>query len=233
MYLFRLICIACLVGSASSLMAQSDWENINEVVTGEELYITCTFCHGVESQGNDRRDGPALAGLPAWYIEKQLYNFRDGIRGNSGEDIPGQVMHGATGMLRNDFTIRSVSEYIAGLEAGLPMAPNAIGDRPFIWESPYAGLDPSIVGNAAAGQTTYTAVCALCHGAGGEGNELLGAAPIQYLSKVYMERQLMYFRDGVRGAHPDDVAGQQMAAMAKMLTTDQAIADVVAYVLGL
>ena len=44
----------------------------------------------------------------------------------------------------------------------------------------------------------------------------------------------MYFRDGLRGAHPEDTSGALMAGMAKTtLTTDQAIADVVAYILEL
>ena len=43
----------------------------------------------------------------------------------------------------------------------------------------------------------------------------------------------MYFRDGIRGAHTEDLRGQQMAVMGKMLTTDQAIADMVAYISGL
>jgi hypothetical protein len=43
----------------------------------------------------------------------------------------------------------------------------------------------------------------------------------------------MYFRDGICGAHSEDARGQQMAVMAKLLITDQAIADVVAYISGL
>jgi cytochrome c oxidase subunit 2 len=45
-----------------------------------------------------------------------------------------------------------------------------------------------------------------------------------------MNRQLMYFRDGIRGTHAEDTSGQQMAAIAKILTDDQMIADVVAYI---
>ena len=46
----------------------------------------------------------------------------------------------------------------------------------------------------------------------------------------YMERQLQYFRDGIRGAHPSDIFGLQMALFSKMLADEQAIADVVAYI---
>lgn len=218
---------------SSKVFAQTEWKNINEQVTGEELFVACTFCHGLQAQGNDRRDGPALAGLQDWYIEKQIYNYRNGWRGYSDEDIPGKVMHGSTPMIRDAFTIKSISEYIAGLEPGLPMAANAIGDRPYIFDSKYAGLDESIVANAEQGAKTYNTLCVACHGADGGGNEVLGAGSLKYLSAIYMERQLMYFRDGIRGAHPDDVVGQQMAAMAKTLKTDQDLADVVAFILEL
>ena len=110
------------------------------------------------------------------------------------------------------------------------IARNAVGARPYVWDSPYAGIDEAISGDVEAGKTTYSRVCTACHGADAQGLEALGAANLKYLSEGYMARQLMYFRDGVRGAHPDDTRGQQMAAMAKLLTDDQMIADVVAYV---
>lgn len=230
MYSFRSISISFLIICASGSFAQDTWENPNETVTGEELYPVCTFCHGDSVQGNDRRDGPALAGLEAWYIERQLNNFKNCIRGYLDEDVTGHVMHDATPMLRNDFTTKSISEYIAGLEPGKPMAANAIGPRPFLWDSPYGGLDPSIVGNAEAGKAMYSSVCVICHAADGSGSEALGAPSLVYQSEKYMARQLMYFRDGIRGAHPKDTAGQQMAAMSQMLTSDQSIADVLAYI---
>ena len=174
-----------------------------------------------------------IAGQPVWYLELQMHNFVNGIRGYLAEDAPGQVMHYTKGMLRNDFTITSVAEYISALEPGKPMAGNAVGARPYIRDSPYAGLDSSITGNAEAGEQTYTTVCTVCHGADGAGNEVFGSANLIYLSDIYIARQLMYFRDGIRGAHPEDTGGQQMAVMAKLLTTDQAVADMVAYIYGL
>jgi cytochrome c553 len=142
-------------------------------------------------------------------------------------------MHFSSPMLRNDYTITSVAEYIANLEPGKPPPRNATGPRPFIWDSPYAGLDPEISANAEDGGETYSNLCIACHGEDGSGNEALGAASLSYLSEMYMARQLMYFRDGIRGAHSEDTRGQQMAAMAKTLADDQAIADVVAYIAGL
>ena len=219
--------LSCFGGTA---LSQTTLETPNETVTGEELFVVCTFCHGDSLQGNDRREGPALAGLDAWYLELQMQNFKNSVRGYTAEDVPGQVMYFSRGMLRNDETIKSLAEYISTLEPGKPMAANGIGERPYLWDSPYAGLDPSISGSAEAGEKTYSTVCVACHGAEGRGSEELGAANITYLSDIYMTRQLMYFRDGVRGAHPEDTRGQQMAAIAKILADDQTIADVVAYI---
>ncbi len=230
MHPLRSVLAITLLYFGGNALGQTTLETPNETVTGEELFVVCTFCHGDSLQGNDRRDGPALAGLEAWYLELQMHNFKNGIRGYPAEDVPGQVMHFTKGMLRNDYTISSLAEYISALEPGKPMAANAIGERPYLWESPYAGLNPSISANAEAGAKTYTTVCVACHGADGTGNEALGAANLLYLSEHYMNRQLMYFRDGIRGTHAEDTRGQQMAAIAKILTDDQMIADVVAYI---
>jgi cytochrome c oxidase subunit 2 len=233
MHPLRATLVVFLLSFGGNAVTQTALETPNETVTGEELFIACTFCHGDSGQGNDRRDGPALAGLDAWYLELQMHNFKNGIRGYLAEDVPGQVMHFSSPMLRNEFTIESLAEYISALEPGKPPARNAVSARPYIWDSPYAGLDPSISGDAAAGKTTYSRVCTACHGANGMGLEALGAANLTYLSETYMARQLMYFRDGIRGAHPEDTRGQQMSAMAELLTEDQMIADVVAYISAL
>ena len=230
MHPLRATLIVFLLSFGGNAFTQTTLQSPNETVTGEELHIACAFCHGDSSQGNDRRDGPALAGLEDWYLELQMHNYKNGIRGYPAEDVPGQVMYFSRGMLRNDKTIASLAKYISALGPGKPLARNAVGARPYLWNSPYAGLDPSISGNAESGRETYSGVCTACHAADGRGNEELGAANITYLSDVYMIRQLMYFRDGIRGAHPEDTRGQQMAAIAKLLTDDQTIADVVAYI---
>ena len=99
--IFFAAAIFCISASA---LAQT-LEKPNETVTGEELFVVCGFCHGSSGQGSRRRDGPALAGLPAWYLELQMRNYIDGVRGTHPEDIPGQIMYYSTGMLRNDYTL--------------------------------------------------------------------------------------------------------------------------------
>jgi len=225
-------CFALILISGNVFAQDDEWVNINEEVTGEELFTVCLICHGSQGQGMDRREGPAIAGLEAWYIERQLHNYRNGIRGYHEEDIPGKYMRGTHQLLRNDKTIRDVAEYVASIEVGAEPDANANGPRGWIWDSPYAGIDASITGDVKAGEQAFAA-CAGCHQATGKGNEAIGAPNLTNLSKIYMERHLMYFRDGLRGTHPDDTSGKLMAGMAKTLTTDQAISNVVAYILEL
>jgi cytochrome c553 len=46
----------------------------------------------------------------------------------------------------------------------------------------------------------------------------------------YLIRQLESFRNGLRGTQPGDTLGMQMAAMARMLPDEQAVHDVVAFI---
>ena len=43
------------------------------------------------------------------------------------------------------------------------------------------------------------------------------------MSDWYIERQLQNFRKGIRGSHPQDFNGAQMASMARVVADDQAI----------
>lgn len=80
-----------------------------------------------------------------------------------------------------------------------------------------------------AGAAQY-AVCAACHGAGGEGNPALNAPRLAGQEAWYLRRQLHAFRDGLRGTHERDTYGAQMKPFAAMLADDTAIRNVAAYV---
>ena len=75
-----------------------------------------------------------------------------------------------------------------------------------------------------ASLTLWQSRCSACHGAAGEGNASLNAPALTQLSGWYLSRQLTHFASGVRGAHPDDLAGQQMAAGSQDLSAEQAAA---------
>ena len=84
-------------------------------------------------------------------------------------------------------------------------------------------------GDAATGQTLY-ATCGACHGANGEGLEALGSPALAGQEEWYIIRQLENFKTGVRGSDPRYIYGMQMAPMAQILPTPQAMEDVAAYI---
>ncbi len=96
------------------------------------------------------------------------------------------------------------------------------------------GAGPVVLadGDVAKGKILYQ-ICAACHGANGEGTAALNAPANAGQDPWYMTRQLKNFRAGIRGAHPDDTFGAQMRPMAMVLSGDQDIADVVAYISSL
>lgn len=67
----------------------------------------------------------------------------------------------------------------------------------------------------------YGQVCAACHGPEGRGNEELKAPSIAGLPAWYIEEQFRKFRNGQRGAHGEDLPGQQMRVITSTLTDEQ------------
>ncbi|QUM76978.1 c-type cytochrome [Moritella sp. 24] len=79
-----------------------------------------------------------------------------------------------------------------------------------------------------AGQRIYSA-CIACHGVNGEGSEAIGAPMLAGQEFDYLNRQLHYFRDNIRGTHHDDIYGRQMLPFAAMLADDDAVKNVSRY----
>ncbi len=84
-------------------------------------------------------------------------------------------------------------------------------------------------GDPAAGEGAY-ATCAACHGQQGEGNRDLNAPKLAGLDRWYSRRQIAHYQDGVRGTHPEDTYGAQMAPMARTLSNEQLVENVLAYI---
>lgn len=219
----------------SSALAQQYPMGSDEGVDGEELFPICGFCHGMQGQGGPALDAPPLAGMEAWYVERQLRAFKSRMRGMHPEDVPGLQMSIVSGMARNDATIRNVAKHIESLTPGAPPELTNSGAvagtaRPFIWRSQYAKLNHPEPADVSRGAQLYNATCTACHGANAEGNEMLGAPKLTDQADWYMHRQLLYFKNGIRGSSPGDAYGSQMAAFSKLLVDEQAIADVVGYI---
>ena len=83
---------------------------------------------------------------------------------------------------------------------------------------------------AMAASTGAYRTCAACYGATGLGNIGLQAPALVNLDADYLKRQIVHFRNGVRGRHPDDLWGQQMSDQAALLPDDAAVDAVVAQI---
>ena len=86
--------------------------------------------------------------------------------------------------------------------------------------------------DAARGRQAYV-MCATCHGAGGEGPPSMDAPPLGGQLPAYVERQLRAYRAGLRGMHPDDVAGNRMRVLARSIPDEALIADLAAHIASL
>lgn len=75
--------------------------------------------------------------------------------------------------------------------------------------------------------------CVPCHGEDGLGKPDIEAPAIAGLGAWYIEAQLTKFQTGLRGAHPDDLAGLRMRPLSKSIRTDEQKKWVAAYVASL
>ena len=73
---------------------------------------------------------------------------------------------------------------------------------------------------ASTGERLYNVNCASCHGDKAQGNPALRGPALAGLDDAYLLRQLQHFRDGVRGAHPDDRDGAVMRAALAPVSSD-------------
>lgn len=220
--------------AAKSAFGQQYPVGSEEGVPGEVLWDACGFCHGPQGQGGPALDAPPLAGMEAWYVENQLKNFKTGRRGMHPEDVSGLQMSIVSGMARNEATIKNVAAYIQAMDPN-PEPEMVNGQiagtaRAFLWVSKYAELEHPEAPDTQNGRAIYATSCIACHGPAGLGNQALGSPRLTALPDWYIHRQLQYFRDGIRGAHADDAWGATMVPFALMLSDEQAIADVTAYI---
>lgn len=181
---------------------------------GREMFQTCAPCHGGSGAGNRELGAPAIAGLPKWYLIAQLTKFEKGIRGADPRDQEGARMRPMARTLYRAGDIESVAEYVASFTALPPGVSLAAADT-------------------AAGSVQFNGICVTCHGPQALGNEALGAPPLVHQHDWYMLAQLGKFKGGLRGAHPDDVTGAQMAAMSQTLADSTAMLNVIAYIRSL
>lgn len=179
-----------------------------DATAGQAQYAVCASCHGAQGEGNKALNAPKLAGLDGWYIKQQLRNYQDGLRGTHEDDTYGQQMAPMAATLATETAMDNVIAYIETFPDTKPAS--------------------TVHGDVERGEHLYT-TCASCHGKQGQGIWAMNAPRTAGMSDWYLERQLQNFKAGIRGAHPQDFYGKQMGFMARMLSREGAIEDLVAY----
>lgn len=178
-----------------------------EVPTPEGLEY-CTVCHGNQLKGNQNIGAPRLSGLAPWYIERQLQNFKQGLRGSHADDTTGAEMRAMVANL-SEQEITSIAAWVAQTQSPKPL--------------------PSIEANAELGHSLYQG-CVACHGPEAQGNQMMGAPRLVGLNDWYLVTQLNHFQLGIRGSASADTYGQQMKAASYLLSSEQDVANIAAYI---
>jgi cytochrome c oxidase subunit 2 len=186
-----------------------------DLARGEELFDLCASCHGAEGQGNELFLAPNIGGMPLWYLEGQLELFRSGARGTHFDDIQGMRMRPMALSLRTEHgdDLKDVAAYTASLPSVKPAA--------------------TLMGGDAERGATHYAVCQACHGAAGEGVPATNGPPVANQSDWYLLSSIERFKSGARGSNPANPNGAVMRGMAGILQDEQAMKDVIAYMIGL
>lgn len=181
-------------------------------VAGSALYAACASCHGAQAEGNSALQAPALAGLSASYLSRQLQHFKAGRRGSDPTDSAATAMRAMAATLVDEQAVSAVATYLAAL---LPPI-----------------IEPSLTGNIALGSRLYQAKCGACHGGKAEGNPAMHTPRLRQQHDSYLQRQVTHFRQGLRGSDPTDRYGKQMKMMAARVN-DAELLDVLAYISSL
>jgi cytochrome c553 len=178
---------------------------------GRSKAQVCAGCHGAD--GNAMIPNyPKLAGQHASYLLKQLQDFKAGIRKNA--IMSAQV----TNLKPQDMEDLAAyfSEQKRSLGAASDPAMRELGQRI------YQG------GN----ETKAVPACMACHSPDGAGNPPAKYPSLGGQNADYVDKTLMDFRSGERGASPKDSAGKIMRDIAKRMD-DAEMKAVAHYVSGL
>ena len=189
--------------------AESEARPAGNVQVGQAQYAVCAACHGAEGEGNEVLNAPRLAGQGDWYLERQLRNYKSGVRGAHEDDTYGAQMAPMAAILADNAAIDNVLAYIGTL--------------------PDKAAASTLTGDVSRGEYLYV-TCKHCHGPDGQGIWAMNAPRLQGLNDWYIARQLSNYKQGIRGAHPQDLYGKQMRLMSGMIRSEQDISDLVAYI---
>ena len=157
--------------------------------------VACATCHALSAAADAGGATPKLAGIPAYYLAKQLRDFASGARDDA-------IMSAIAGTMKPE-DIADVSEYYSGVRR-TPTPP------------PAAQPDLLALGTrlATAGdEKQMVQACEGCHGLEGRG-EAPAIPPLAGQYASYIAIQMRMWQEG----HRKNDANQQMTNIAKRLS---------------
>ena len=175
----------------------------------------CATCHGPQGQGMEQVKAPAIAGLPAWYLQRQLDNFRTGRRGSDPAEPQALVMAALVKSLDSGL-LDKVVKHVESLPVNHPV-PTAILKQP----------------DLALGRELFQERCMECHRFNASGELAFGSPPLLGQPDWYLVNQLTKFKDGRRGNLTNDEFGAKMVLSSRFIESQEALHSVVAYILSL
>ncbi len=108
-----------VIAYIKTLTPQRSEVTINgDVENGKNYYnMICGACHGPGATGIESLNSPRLLGMQDWYLERQINNFRDSIRGTETGDVFGAQMQQIAASIPDDKTVKDLVSYINSLQA--------------------------------------------------------------------------------------------------------------------
>ncbi|MBL9115736.1 MAG: c-type cytochrome [Verrucomicrobiaceae bacterium] len=182
-------------------------------VQGAQIFnATCSQCHGMKGEGNEQFRAPAIGGMAAWAVERQIDGFRKGHRGVDPKEPVALVMAA---------TVKALpAEQIKNVAAAIEKLP-IHSHKASTWQQS-ADLD--------YGKMLFEERCMECHRYNGTGEIVFGSPPLVGRQDWYLLAQLEKFVDGRRGALASDQFGQKMVNVTRIFESEKAMKDVVAYI---
>ncbi|MDB6139855.1 MAG: heme/copper-type cytochrome/quinol oxidase, subunit 2 [Verrucomicrobiaceae bacterium] len=174
----------------------------------------CARCHGPQGQGSESLSIPSIAGQPAWYVLRQLDNFREDRRGTDSGLPQAVIMAAMVKVLAREHR-EGVAAFVESL---VPVSP------------PVGTVKAA---DLAEGKTLFEERCMECHRYNGSGELTFGSSPLTGLQDWYLKAQIRNFKNGRRGALPGDVFGAKMVFSAQFIESEEALQSVAAYIVSL
>jgi len=201
--------LALLMTPFSLIMAD---ESIQQIVEG------CDSCH---SDGHNAMKhltvAPVLNGMPDWYIEKQMENFRTGNRVARGSDA-NEINTAHQSQTLNEDSLSLVADYYEELELRFAQT------RPVDAIAKASRNAPS----AEQGEALFEDSCASCH-TSFVGRYLTDSPEITHLEGEYLLNQLEAFKKGERRFFDENKHQRKMVERIKNLSTEELL-SIVSYI---